>query len=83
MDGTEVPSFDQTYSQQMHDVEHANAVMGNATNEYAEYSLEQSEYAAQWEEFADDDGNKYYTMQRQEKAHTTLRIDTLKKANVM
>ena len=60
MDGSEVQSFDQTYSQQMHDVEHANAVMGNATNEYAEYSLEQSEYAAQWEEFADDDGNKYY-----------------------
>ena len=49
---------------------HANAVTENATNEYAEYSQERSEYAAQWEEFADDDGNKYYTMQRQEKAHT-------------
>ncbi len=60
MDGTELSTYDPTYSQQMADSEESKQALDTANEQYQQYTAEQTEYASQWETYQDDSGTDYY-----------------------
>jgi hypothetical protein len=60
IDGSEQPAYDATYPTQMLEAEAESAAYDGASQEYAALSAQQQEFAAQWAEFADDDGYPYW-----------------------
>ena len=60
IDGTESAAYDATYPTQMNEQEAQQDAYAEASQEYTELAAAQQDFAAQWAEYADDDGYTYY-----------------------